>query len=511
MRKILKQYGLLICLSLILIAGFGFITLASYKVSRDTVYQNSSEQALPVTSDAVLAELQKDILRPVLIASQMANNTFVRDWIINAELDKTTNQQPDQKSEQKSDQEQQQNTEQITHYLKEIKSKNNAATSFLASAITHQSYSPDGTQKTITASEARDKWFFRVANLKTAYEINVDTDVVNRDSMTIAINHRILDYNDKFIGVAGVSVTLDTMRRLIDSYQSSLHRTIYFVDQKGTIVLAGSAMRRSLSNLQDTPGMRSIAGQILANKKIDSQLLDYKNETENIAVSERFIPELGWHLLVEQEVGSNIKPLQDIFQINLAVSAAIMLIVIVLLVLSVRRFQQRLEKSAATDQLTSLPNRHAFDFVFQQALLDSGRSRLPLCVALIDIDFFKKVNDKNGHLVGDHVLKEIALIAKRSLRESDVICRWGGEEFLILLKNCTLEKATSIAENLRSTIAANDFSRTTDLAKKRLAVTVSMGVAQCKDNETEDSVFDRAEVALQQAKENGRNSVYFSE
>ncbi len=499
MRKILKQYGLLICLSLILIAGFGFITLASYKVSRDTVYQNSSEQALPVTSDAVLAELQKDILRPVLIASQMANNTFVRDWMINAVVDEKTDDQSDQKAEQ------------ITRYLKEIKSKNNTATSFLASAISHQSYAPDGTQKIISANEPRDKWFFHVANLKTAYEINVDTDIVNRDNMTIAINHRILDYNGKFIGVAGVSITLDTMRRLIDSYQSSLHRTIYFVDQKGTIVLAGSAMKRSLSSLQDMPGMRSIATEILANKKIESQLLDYKNDTDNIAVSERFIPELGWHLLVEQEVGSNIKPLQDIFQINLAVSAVIMLIVIVLLVLSVRRFQQRLEKSAATDQLTSLPNRHAFDFVFQQALLDSGRSRLPLCVALIDIDFFKKVNDKNGHLVGDHVLKEIALIAKRSLRESDVICRWGGEEFLILLKNCTLEKATSIAENLRSTIAANDFSRTTDLAKKRLAVTVSMGVAQCKDNETEDSVFDRAEVALQQAKENGRNSVYFSE
>ncbi|MDO9194337.1 MAG: GGDEF domain-containing protein, partial [Undibacterium sp.] len=127
------------------------------------------------------------------------------------------------------------------------------------------------------------------------------------------------------------------------------------------------------------------------------------------------------------------------------------------------------------------------------------------------IDFFKKVNDKHGHLVGDHVLKEIAMIAKRSLRESDVICRWGGEEFLFLLKNCTLEKATSIAENLRSTIASNDFSRTTDLARNRLSITVSMGVAQCKDKETEDSVFERADVALYQAKENGRNSVYFAE
>jgi len=170
-----------------------------------------------------------------------------------------------------------------------------------------------------------------------------------------------------------------------------------------------------------------------------------------------------------------------------------------------------LEKSANTDPLTNLLNRHAFDFIFQQALLDAERSRQPMCAVLLDIDFFKKINDKQGHQVGDHVLKEIAAISKRSLRESDVICRWGGEEFLILLKNCTLEKATSIAENLRATIANNDFSRTTDLTRTRLSITVSMGVAECRDSETEDSVFERADQALAQAKENGRNSVYFSE
>ena len=129
----------------------------------------------------------------------------------------------------------------------------------------------------------------------------------------------------------------------------------------------------------------------------------------------------------------------------------------------------------------------------------------------MDIDHFKKINDKHGHLLGDHVLREIAAISKRSLRESDVICRWGGEEFLLLLKNCSLEKATSIAENLRATIAGNDFSRTTDLAKGKLSLTVSMGDAEYKSNESEDSMFERADVALYQAKENGRNSVYFSE
>ncbi|MFZ6672715.1 sensor domain-containing diguanylate cyclase [Undibacterium sp. Xuan67W] len=489
MRKILKQYGLLIWLSLILVAGFVFTNLAGFMVSRDAIHQSLSEQTLPITSDNVYSEIQKDILRPVFVSSQMAHDTFLRDWIINGE------QEP----------------EQIVRYLKEIKTKNNAISSFMVSNLTHQYYHASGVLKSVSPTEARDQWFYRVAAMKPAYETNVDVDMANRDSMTIFINYKILDYSGKFIGATGIGMTLDTMKRLIDSYQTRFHRNIYFVDQKGTIVLAGSNIKKSRSSLQSTPGISDIATQILANKKSDSLHLEYKLDNDHILVNSRFIPELGWHLLVEQELNGDLKPLQDIAFINIAISAAITLIVLILLVLSVKRYQARIEKSAATDQLTSLLNRQAFDFVFQQALLDSERSRQPLCVALVDIDFFKKVNDKHGHLVGDHVLKEIALIAKRSLRESDIICRWGGEEFLILLKNCTLEKATSISENLRSTIAANDFSRTTDLAKGRLSITVSMGVAQYKDNESEDSVFERADVALYQAKENGRNSVYFSE
>ncbi|MFZ6773986.1 sensor domain-containing diguanylate cyclase [Undibacterium sp. SXout7W] len=488
MQKLFKKYGLLVWLSLILIAGFVFTAVAAYVVSRDTIQQSFSEQTLPLTGDNIYSEIQKDILRPVFVASQMAHDTFVRDWMINGEEDK----------------------DQIVKYLKEIKSKNNAISSFLVSNQTQNYYHADGVLKSIKETEARDQWFYRVKNLKAAYETNVDIDMANRDTMTIFVNYRVLDYNGQFIGATGIGLTLDTMKHLIDNYQTRFHRNIYFVDTKGNIALAGTS-KKIRNNINEIPGISSIAPQILANRKSESVHLEYKTDTEPTLVNSRFIPELGWHLLVEQDLSSDMKPLQNVFAINLGIGGGVMLVVLIILCFSVHRYQTRLEKSASTDTLTGLLNRQAFDFVFQQALLDGERSRQPMCVVLLDIDFFKKVNDKLGHLVGDHVLKEIAMISKRSLRESDIICRWGGEEFLILLKNCTLEKATAIAENLRNTIANNDFSRTTDLTKTRLAITVSMGVAQCKDKETEDSVFERADLALYQAKANGRNSVYFSE
>jgi diguanylate cyclase (GGDEF)-like protein len=489
MQKILKQYALPIWLLLILIAGFLVVLLTGYMTSRDALRRNLSEQALPMTGDRIYSEIQKDILRPVIISSQMAHDTFFRDSIVDGEQDSAA----------------------IIKQLKDIKSKNHASSSFLVSDLTRQYYKADGAAKTVSENDPRDQWYFSLRKQKIPYETHVDQDMSSQDTLRVFINYRMQDQSGKFIGSTGVGLALDNLKRLIDAYQSRFARKIYFIDGKGDVMLGTTKTARSQQNILKLTGISNIAPQILANKKNESQAFEYNTKTENIILNARFIPELGWYLLVEQELGSELKPLQDMLMINAAIGATIALIVLALLLIYVRRYQRRMDESAATDQLTSLLNRQAFDFVFQHALLDSERSRQTMCVALVDIDFFKKLNDKQGHLVGDHVLREIALIAKRSLRESDVICRWGGEEFLILLKNCSLEKATSIAENLRSTIAGNDFSRTTDLARKRLSVTVSMGVAQCKDKETEDSVFERAEVALDQAKENGRNSVYFSE
>lgn len=489
MRKTLKRYQLLLWISLLLTVGFVAVMASNYYVSKDAVERGLSENALPITGDNVYSEIQKDLLRPVYVSAQMGHDTFVRDWLLNGEEDVT----------------------QITKYLKEVKTRNGAISSFLVSDLTKNYYYADGLLKTVNENDSRDLWFFRVRNLKTAYETNVDLDMANRDSMTIFTNYRVSDYSGKFIGAVGIGLTLDTMKHLIDSYQSRFQRKIYFVDKKGGIVLAASSAANKNGNITQLPGLSQIAKQILGNSTNESLHLTYYTENEKIYLNSRFLPELGWHLLVEQNLDTEMRQIQQSLFMNGLIGGGITLLVLLLTLVSIRRYLNKIERSAATDPLTKLLNRQAFDFVFQQAVLDSERSRQPLCVALMDIDYFKKINDKQGHLIGDHVLKEIAMISKRSLRESDVICRWGGEEFLILLKNCALEKATAIAENLRTTIAANDFSRTTDLAKGKLSLTVSMGVAECKTHESEDSVFERADVALYQAKESGRNSVYFSE
>ena len=139
--------------------------------------------------------------------------------------------------------------------------------------------------------------------------------------------------------------------------------------------------------------------------------------------------------------------------------------------------------------------------MFRQSALEADRSGRPLSGILFDIDFFKQVNDSHGHLAGDNVLRTIAQLARETVRESDIVTRWGGEEFVILLKECALEQAVAVAEKLRHAIDHHDFSA---IAPER-HITISLGVAQYGTQESPAGFFARVDEALYKAKANGRN------
>ena len=338
---------------------------------------------------------------------------------------------------------------------------------------------------------------------KSDYETNVDVDMANRDSMTIFINHRVYDYNGQFIGATGIGLTLDTMSNIIDRYQARFHRNIYFVDEAGALVLAGKTMRDGHGNIHQLPGVQAIAGQIL-NHRSEPTHLSYQLARAQILVNSRYIPELGWYLVVEQNVSDEVESLQGVFILNLAISFGVTLLVLLLTLLTVNRYQRRIERIASTDALTGLLNRKSLELLFQRAMLLSKRNTQPLSAILFDIDFFKRVNDTHGHLWGDKVIRGVADVARASVRESDVITRWGGEEYLVLLNNCSLAQAAEVAENLRAAVERHDFG----LPDPQVPVTISLGVAEYRQDESESAFFSRADSALYQAKQHGRNCIY---
>ncbi len=156
--------------------------------------------------------------------------------------------------------------------------------------------------------------------------------------------------------------------------------------------------------------------------------------------------------------------------------------------------------NAYTDTLTQIHNRAGFDSVFEKMLEKSIKKQSDLGIILLDIDYFKRVNDQHGHIVGDNVLRAFTKIILKNIRATDFFSRWGGEEFVLVLEDADRESAKSIAENLRLIIEQYDFG-----IEKQL--TCSFGVTMKESNDTRNSVFERADKALYQAKNNGRNQV----
>lgn len=169
------------------------------------------------------------------------------------------------------------------------------------------------------------------------------------------------------------------------------------------------------------------------------------------------------------------------------------------------KLKEQIEKErqlTLRDVLTEIPNRLGYDDRLALELASFRRSKKPFVLVVWDIDLFKKVNDTYGHAAGDQVLKLVASILSRNLRETDFIARYGGEEFVLLLPDTELKGAQLITDKLRNLIKGSKFH----FREKDVAVTVSAGFAEARENEEGEDIFIRADKALYKAKESGRNN-----
>ncbi|WP_447555060.1 GGDEF domain-containing protein [Vreelandella sp. EE22] len=164
--------------------------------------------------------------------------------------------------------------------------------------------------------------------------------------------------------------------------------------------------------------------------------------------------------------------------------------------------EAELERLATTDMLTGLYNRARFDALLKKEISRLSRYTRPFSLIMLDIDFFKAINDNHGHDVGDQVLAGLGKLLKENLRKADSCARWGGEEFMILAPETSLEQAVQLAEKIRYRIKETQFSQAG-------RVTVSLGVIEARPNESQKSVMKRADNALYMAKEEGRDRVSY--
>ena len=172
-----------------------------------------------------------------------------------------------------------------------------------------------------------------------------------------------------------------------------------------------------------------------------------------------------------------------------------------IVILDLKKKEEELYEKSITDILTNLYNRGFLIEFLEKKLLEAKRYNFPLSVAIIDIDFFKKINDTYGHLTGDCVLKELALLLKKSFRGSDIVARYGGEEFVVVMPFTNLENACKKLDSFREEVQNHKF------CAEELKVTISIGVTEFNKEDSLIKLLEKADKDLYEAKNSGRNRV----
>lgn len=272
--------------------------------------------------------------------------------------------------------------------------------------------------------------------------------------------------NGKFIGILSIDIALKVLNNMIN--QHDLPGSVYLVNEDDEI--------------------------IASNQKFElNEVLNTDNTTLNLSLFDDMINLVYIEDNKEKIVSIFKESLSQIFLLIFVLSIIYMLCYLIILI-------KKVENLANKDSLTSLLNRRAMRNESKKQLNTANRYNQNISLLLLDIDLFKNVNDTYGHHVGDITIKEISKILSNNTRESDLVSRYGGEEFLIMLSNSDIKSAYSLAERIRKEISKVTIENNIDLK-----ITVSIGCTEYIKEEKLDSFIKRADVLLYKAKDKGRN------
>lgn len=304
----------------LLFAGFLLTGLSSYLISRNSIRKAILQDELPLSSDNIYSEIQRDLFQPILISSLMANDTFVRDWIAHGE----------------------QNPEQIIRYLDRIQEKYGTITSFLVSESTRKYYHAKSILKTVREDNPADAWFFRVRKMNEDYEINVDPDMANKNAMTIFINYRVLNKDGQFLAATGVGLTVNAVKNLMQEYRVRYHRDIYFYDRNGKLILHSLSPEeeKNISHHNSEAALHELMARITAGETKATISAVGKN---GAMANYRFIPELNWILVVEQRSDGTRSILLHSIGFTLLIYFITALLLLKVIRMVMLRYQQNLE------------------------------------------------------------------------------------------------------------------------------------------------------------------------
>ena len=471
-----KYYLAIVIFTLLLVSSIGN-SVINYNSSLGIMQKQLKEQALPLSVANIYKEMQKNIIKPYLTSSMMANDTFLLQWLENDEH----------------------SVSKVTEYLKKIQNEYGMLATFLVSEKTKNYYTHNGFLEKISPDNRDNKWYFEFKNLDKDHEINIDLNTKITSVPIMFINFKMFNKQSEYLGATGVGIEVSYINNLLHTYESKYKLKASFLDKDGNYIMTHDSHKDCLD---DVPELSSQKESILSKA---SYMSSYMSKGSERLVHSTYVKELDIYLIVEAKLSDFTQDIEDTFKMNILLSLLLTFFIGFVLINRIRVYNEELETLAKCDTLTSLLNRRSFEEQFSYHLSLSKRKNETLSLIFIDVDNFKKINDQYGHHIGDQVLEEFSNILKENFRKTDCISRWGGEEFVVLLVDTSLDDALKLAKKIRLLTESSQELYT--LLNK--PVTISSGVTEVKDEDTQDSVITRADTAMYNAKQNGKNRVEF--
>ena len=472
-----SKYKILVQISLLMIVIAISISFVNYYISLQQSKKQLKTVSLPLSLDNIYTEIQKNIVQPYLVSSMMANDTFVQNWLINSEQDQSK----------------------IIEYLSSVKNKYNMFSTFLISNTTKNYYTNNAFIEKVDPNRKHNQWYFDFVNNQNMHEINIDSNKKLSNSLMIFINYKILDSNYKLLGATGVALKTQYINNMLKTFRQKYGFKVTFFNDSGSVVLSENDYN-DYTSIENSEKLKPIKEKIISK---ESNIIEIEQDSEKYLIHTKYIKELNLYLTIEVKLSEHVNESLEILSFNLLASFAVVLFIIIVLYRIIHKHSEKLEYMAFFDPLTKLYNRRHFLIKLEDEIVHVNKNQQAFCIAFIDIDNFKDINDTKGHHIGDKILIQIATLLKESIREIDIISRWGGEEFIILFPKIDINNAESLTERLRIMIENN--IKIQELLSYNL--TASIGLTQFKQNDDINCIIKRADDAMYLSKDTGKNKI----
>jgi len=467
-----------ILISITIVIGFIISSVLTY-FNYGRVIEEDIKNISKLTSTSIYAEINQELLKPLFVSLTMANDSFLKNWLEEEKIGTS-------------------DLDELKGYLSGIRDKYHYSSVFLVSSDKLNYYHYKGIHKVVTPEDDHDQWYYRFLALDKPYDVVIDVDQAANNRLTAFVNCRVVDAQQNLLGVTGVGLNVDEIQNILHRFDDTYHLEVFLMDSDGVIQAHTNSAMILTHNANEDPAIQAHFDNLLLNNE-KMQTYRYAKEGENGYLISHYIDDLDWYLMVKKDTAV----LRQSFfkQLLTELTLAILVIVCVLLLSNtiIRRNHKEIQKIMKTDQLTKLLNRRGFDEISRSLLEGKETSVTDFSVFLFDIDRFKRINDKYGHLFGDSIIAKVAETVRPIVPENGILARWGGDEFAGIIYGDTAEAEVCVKQMIEAIAHSEDL--------KALDITISAGIASRRAMNAIDDILVRADMALYQSKRNGKNQL----